>query len=70
MSAQRELRATPITRMVQRSRRTVRKPSVAGHRIASYFSPVCNEQNLIKKKMQNIKITLEEIISSTWKVHI
>lgn len=39
MSAQRELRATPITNMVHSNSSTVKNPNVAGQRIDSYNSP-------------------------------
>ena len=37
--AQRERRATPMTKTVHNSNRSVRKPKVAGHRMDSYNSP-------------------------------
>lgn len=39
INAQRELRATPITSIVQSNSKTVNSPSVAGQRIDSYNSP-------------------------------
>lgn len=38
IKAQRELRATPITNIVQSNNSTVKNPKVAGQRIDSYLS--------------------------------